>query len=179
MSYREREPDFEDEKIRFWLHPLEGKQADEFKGEPTVLSIDSETEEIFESRTYRLRVTIDDAPLAFRLALAEKALSQPEADLEKLVEDATAFLADASFKFLAKRRKDEDIVTYILLFQSQGVRQLLLRNDRVAVESYRKMVAEFEQDFLGRGLVFEPLVVDVEEWRSYIHNLKPPERTES
>jgi len=59
---KEREPDFENEKIRAWLMrpSLEGRVEKEpdFEGlekDPTVITIDEETEEIFESRAYHFR----------------------------------------------------------------------------------------------------------------------------
>ena len=59
---KEREPDFENEKIRAWLirpsseGPVEKEQ--DFEGlekDPTVITVDEKTEEIFGSRAYHFR----------------------------------------------------------------------------------------------------------------------------
>lgn len=51
----EREPDFEDEKVRAWAVGPEDPGGGEFEGESTLLTLDMEREEIYESRAYRFR----------------------------------------------------------------------------------------------------------------------------
>ena len=62
---REREPDFEDEKMRAWLRRPKEENWEGLGEDPTVMTAEEEMEEISESRTYRLRPT----PEAFLLAL--------------------------------------------------------------------------------------------------------------
>ena len=51
------EPYFEDEKIRAWLGQPKEEDWEGLDKDPTLMTIEEETEEIFESRTYRLRPT--------------------------------------------------------------------------------------------------------------------------
>jgi hypothetical protein len=62
---KERKPDFEDEKMRAWMRKPKEEDWEELGEDPTVMTIEEETEEIFESRTYRLLPT----PEAYLLAL--------------------------------------------------------------------------------------------------------------
>ena len=52
---KERKPDFEDEKMCAWLRKPREENWEGLGQDPTVMTIEEETEEIFESRTYRLR----------------------------------------------------------------------------------------------------------------------------
>jgi len=62
---KEREPNFEDDRIRAWVRQPKEENWEGLGQDSTVLSINEETEEIFESRTYRFRPT----PEAYLLAL--------------------------------------------------------------------------------------------------------------
>lgn len=169
----EHGPDFEDDKIRLWQPKPEGGPTDDYKADPTILSIKSETEEIFESRAYHLRETPETYLLALRLALAEHDPSRPRANPEQVAERAAELVADAGFKFLAKRHEEDGLITDILLFHGQEWRYLVSRQDWVTEEEYRDFVARFEAEFLEGGLVSEPLVVTPEEWRRYMERQGP------
>ena len=65
ISTQEREPDFEDEKMDAWVRKPEGENWEGLDADPTVMTIEEATEQIFESRTYRLRPT----PEAYLLVL--------------------------------------------------------------------------------------------------------------
>ncbi|MCL4552755.1 MAG: hypothetical protein M1305_04285, partial [Candidatus Marsarchaeota archaeon] len=159
-------------KIRLWLPKTE--PAADLKADPTILSIESETEEIFESRVYHLQDTPEAILLALRLALAERGPSQPVISPEDIADRAAELMADATFKFLAKRRTTDGLITDLLLFQSGGWRHLMARQDWVVEEDYRNLVSSFEIDFMQDGLVSEPLVVTVDEWRRYTERSLPP-----
>src|SRR3990170_5324745 len=100
---REREPDFEDDKIRMWRARPEGGE-EEFEADDSVLSIDAETEEIYESRIYGLNPPPELLALGALLAveLGEGTDGSPfMASLGEIV----GRIADSAVKVLAKRRK--------------------------------------------------------------------------
>ena len=146
-------PEFEDDKIRRWREP-EG-ESDQLRDDPTVLSIDIETEEIFESRGYGLG------------GGAHAQLTETAARMGLPVDAALEFGREMSFKFIAKRRRSDGLITYVFVFAGLDERHLLGREDWVREEHYRLAVAEFEADVMPSDLVSEPLVVTLEEWRRY------------
>ena len=48
-----REPDFEDERLRYWQAPRNTEHR--WRADPTVLDVDLATEHIYESRVYNVR----------------------------------------------------------------------------------------------------------------------------
>ncbi len=68
---KEREPDFEDGKIRTWPRRPEETQWEGLEQDPPLITIDEETAEIFESRTYRLNSDFQTFGTLLRL-LAER-----------------------------------------------------------------------------------------------------------
>ena len=70
-------------------------------------------------------------------------------------------------KFLAKRRKEDGRITYILVGISRHSRSLLDRQELVEEADYRKAVQEFEELPLARAILSPPAVVTLEEWRRY------------
>ena len=70
----EREPSFEDDKIRTWTFGPDGGAPEEFEDDPTLMHVDVEREEIYESRTYRFRD--DPAVFAFLVEMAAAQLHQ-------------------------------------------------------------------------------------------------------
>ena len=161
----EREPDFEDEKIRLWKFQAGHEEGKEVEGDPTLLSLDVEKEEIFESRTYRLR----RGPLAYHYLLDLVTSRQPGLDFtpEQVVQVAAELMEVTIFKFLAKRRKEDGLITSLLVAAAPNSRSLLSRQDWVEEAEYRQAVESFEQGFLPEGVLAAPLVVTVEEWRRY------------
>lgn len=161
----EREPDFEDERIRAWTAGPEGRGAEEFKEDPTVLSLDAEHEEIFESRTYRFQAGPETLLYLIRLVTSR----QPDLGLsrEEIMRDARRLMQDTAFKFLAKRRKQDGLITSLLVAVTTGDRSLLLRQEWVEEDDYRQAVQEFEESSLSKGILTEPLVTTLEEWRRY------------
>ena len=146
-------PEFEDDKIRRWRE-TEG-DSERLRDDPSIVSIDIETEEIFESRGYGLGEGAHSqlAETAVRVGLPLSAVLE--------------FGQEMSFKFIAKRRRSDGLITYILVFAGLGERHLLGREDWVSQERYRQAVTEFEADVLPADLVSPPLVVTLEEWRQY------------
>ena len=80
---------------------------------------------------------------------------------------ATELMEDATFKFLAKRRKEDGLISSLLVAVRSGDRCLLSRQEWVEVAEYRQKVQDFETGFLPEGVLAPPLVVTLEEWRRY------------
>jgi hypothetical protein len=146
-------PEFEDDSIRRWQEPR--AESGRLRDDPAVLNIDIKTEEIFESRGYGLGST------------AQEHLVAAAADIGLPLEVALEFGQEMSFKFIAKQRRADGLVTYVLVFAGLGERHLLERRDWVTEDEYRQAVAEFEEDVLANALVEAPLIVTLEEWRAY------------
>ena len=171
---KEREPHFENEKIRAWLirPTLEGPEGKErdlegLEKDPTVITIDEETEEIFESRAYHFR----PGPETFSFLLGSLAKTMGEDIVEippqELVDHMMDMIEGTGIKFLAKRRKEDGRITFILVGISRHSRSLLDRQEWVEEADYRKAVQEFEELSLARAILSPPAVVSLEEWRRY------------
>ena len=93
------------------------------------------------------------------------------ADLAALIgfppEAALEFGDEMSFKFIVKRRRADSLITYALVFAGLDERYLLGREDWVTEEKYRRAIAAFEAEVLPNRLVNSPIVITLEEWRSY------------
>lgn len=161
----ERQPDFEDDKIRAWMFGPKDRKPEKSKGDPTMLSVDVEREEIFESRIYRFQASPE-----VLLYLIDHVMSrQPELEIpqEDVIPFARELMQDTAFKFLAKRRKEDGLVSSLLVAVSSDDRSLLSRQEWVEEGEYRQAVQEFETSFLPAGVLTAPLVTTLEEWRRY------------
>jgi hypothetical protein len=161
----ERKPDFEDEKIRVWAPGPQDQERGEFKEDPTMMCLDVEHEEVFESRTYRFHAS----PEALQYLIGHIISQQPELRFypEAVLQVTTKLLEDTTFKFLAKRRKEDGLITSLLIVVSDDDRCLLSRQERVEESEYRQAGHEFETCFLPPGVLTAPLIVTLEEWRRY------------
>ena len=77
----ERRPDYEDEKMRAWTFGAADRRYEEFEGDPTVMRLEVEREEIFESRTYRFQPRPEVLLYLFDVAtdlLSEQGVSDDE-----------------------------------------------------------------------------------------------------
>jgi len=171
---KEREPDFENEKIRAWLirPSLEGPVDKErdlggLEKDPTVITIDEETEEIFESRAYHFRPGPET--FSFLLGSLAKTMGEDLAEIppRELVDYVMDMIEGTGVKFLAKRRKEDGRITFILVGMSRDSRSLLDRQELVEEADYRKAVEEFEELPLSKAILSPPAVVTIEEWRRY------------
>jgi hypothetical protein len=165
---KEYEPNFEDDKIRAWLRKPKDETWEGLDKDPAVMTIDEETEEIFESRTYRLRPTPEAFSLVLdilRVRLGEHVLD--EMPPEMLADNAVGTVEDTVVKFLAKRRMEDGRITHLLVAIIGGSRRLLDGQEWVEEEDYRQTVACFEQLPLSRAILSPPAVVPLEEWRRY------------
>jgi hypothetical protein len=164
---KEREPDFEDDKMRAWLRKPQEENWEGLGEDPTVMTIEEETEEIFESRTYHLRPT----PEAYLLALdVLRATMDPQMlrlPPELLADRVVGMVDDTMIKFLAKRRKEDGRITHILVAITGGSRRLLDQGDWVEEDQYRKTVDCFEELPLSKAILTQPAVVTLDDWRRY------------
>lgn len=72
-----------------------------------------------------------------------------------------------TFKFLAKREREDGLVSALLVAVRGGDCCLLSRQEWVEVADYRQKVQAFEAGFLPEGVLAPPLVVTQEERRRY------------
>jgi len=169
----EREPNFEDEKIRIWAAEAGEAKDEDFEGEPTALSLDVEREEIFESRAYHFQENPDTLLYLMNLVASQQRQAGAEPALDETFQAAVRLMGEIGFKFLAKRRKKDGLITSLLVGISLGRRRLLSRQEWVEEGEYRKAVQDFEAETVGMGLLAEPQVAALEEWRRYDKNLPP------
>lgn len=163
----EREPNFEDEKIRVWAITPEDQKVEDFEGDPTMLSLDAEREEIFESRTYRFRPSPEALHYLMDLIVSQQCHGELSLAVEEVPRAAAELMEDVSFKCLAKRRKEDGLITCSLIATTPDSRSLLSWHECIEEAQYRLMVQEFESVFLPEGVLTQPLVVALEEWRRY------------
>jgi hypothetical protein len=164
---KEREPNFEDEKIRAWLRKPKHENWEGLDKDPTVMTIDEETEEIFESRTYRLRPTPEAFSLVLDILRARMGEQLELMPPEMLAQYANSMVEDTMIKFLAKRRKEDGRIAHLLVAMTGGSRRLLDGQEWVEEEDYRQTVECFEQLPLSRAILSPPVVVPLDEWRRY------------
>lgn len=158
-----REPDFEDERLRYWQAPR--TEAHRWESDPVVLDVDLATERLYESRIYHVRedVLVD---------LAVKSISEnPDIPLDEFEGLLTASV-DAAFRMMAKQRKEDGLLTFLLVGQFGEGRRPLVREDLVEENRYRQFVAAFEQDV--SGVVDPPSIIDQEQWLTYELEGQPP-----
>ena len=161
----ERGLDFENDKIRTWKFRPEDQEGEEIGRDPTMLSLDVEHEEIFESRTYRFQRGLE--ALGYMMGLVTSRQYKLGLSPEEVMQAATELMEGITFKFLAKRRREEGLVSSLLVAVRSGDRCLLSRQEWVEVAEYRQKVQAFEASFLPEGVLAPPLVVTLEEWRRY------------
>ena len=161
----EREPTFEDDNLRTWSFDARDREPSQFEGDPTLMYVDVDHEEIYESRTYRFQATPE--VLDFLVDVAAARLAGTGARPTEIVPFARELLDDTTFKFLAKRSKEDGQITSMLVAVGGGTRSLILRQDQVQEDEYRQAVQAFETTYLPEGILDPPLVVTLEEWRRY------------
>ena len=161
----EREPDYEDPRIRAWTRRTDAQGAEEYGRDPTILSLDMEKEEIYESRTYRLRPSLET--LAYLTDLVAGRQREVMLTPREISAAVAELMGGIEFKFLAKRRKEDGLISSKLVAVRGGDRSLLQNHDWVGEGFYRDAVRAFEEGFLPQGVLGQPLVVSLEEWRRY------------
>lgn len=159
----EREQEFEDDKIRTW----KARAGERPQRDPTVMDVDLEREELYESRTYSLR---PEALTGLGLAAV---LTDPAGDArEPLISHLG--IHEASLKLLAKQDRADKQITSILVSVFYGERTLLDRWDRIDEPEFRRRVRALNEMAVERGPFESPLVVTLEEWRQYEATARGP-----
>jgi hypothetical protein len=171
----EREPTFEDDNIRTWTFAPRDREPSRFEGDPTLMQVDVEREEIYESRTYRFQATPE--VLGFLVDVVAARLPAPGLSLEQLCDFAMSLIEDTTYKFLAKRDKEDGSITATLIVVGGGERSLLLQQEHVDEAEFRQAVHAFETGYLPSGVLSPPLVVPLEEWRRYAQEGPFPEES--
>ena len=157
----EREPDFEDDKLRIWKEPA--NSTERLGLDETVMDVNFETEEIYESRVYPLLPhPATMILLAERLASARHSPSQK--DFALLLIGFAA--ADSSLKVLSKRNRSDGRITSQVTVVNDFGRVLIERHDLPDDDAYRGKVGELE-DLLGPALLGDPTIVTATEWQEY------------
>ena len=159
----EREPDFEDEKIRLWKTDKDAPDRPPTEDDPTVLPVDMEKEEIFESRIYPALMH----PTTVLYVAENVANLEEPPSLVEFFEKMRETMEDTCMKVLSKRNKEDGRINYIVIVVGGSVRGLVERGELPDEQSYRTMVAELEEAFVVKGIVGEPSVTTPEEWRRY------------
>lgn len=161
----EREPDYEDPRIRAWTQSADDRDAEEYGRDPTIISLDMEKEEVYESRTYCLRLGLET--LAYLTDLVAGRQSEMRMTPREVRDAVVELMGGITFKFLSKRRKEDGLISSKLVVVRGGDRALLLNHDWVGEEFYREGVRRFEEEFLPQGVLGQPLVVTLEQWRRF------------
>jgi len=164
---KEREPYFEYGNTRTWLRRPDETRWEGLEEEPSLITIEEETEEIYESRTYRLKPDFQTFGLLLRLLLVRSGEEDLELPPEGLAHWAIDIIEDTFIKFLSKRQKQDGRITCVLTGVTSDSRWLLDRAELVAENQYFNAVREFECLTLFKTVLFPPLVVTIQEWRRY------------
>lgn len=158
-----REPDFEDERLRYWQAPRSAEHR--WSADPTVLDVDLASEHIYESRIYNVR---QDLLIDFAV---EAMVERPEIPLDQFEALLTGSV-DAAFRLLAKQRKSDGLLTYQMVGQFGPSRRVLAHEDLVEEQRYREFVASFEDD--AGQVISEPAVIERDQWQAYEEQGRPP-----
>lgn len=152
------EPDFEDEKIRYWKARPEDVLPER---DPTILDIDLAKEEIFVSRVY---VVTNEALHSVAMELLA---NFPDLPLEVVLIGLLDGLRGSSIRIMAKRDRSDGLITWNHASRIGDSNELIERVDRRPEADFRAFVTEFEADVEAAGVVYPPTVVTVEEWRQH------------
>ena len=164
---KEREPDYEDEKIRITQLNREKPPWPDLDKDPTVIAIDEETEEVFESRVYHPRTDPETFSVLLHMLCQRIGRHLLEIPPQDVAHCATDIIAGTDVKFLAKPRTEDGPITYMLIGISRCSRSLPDRQGLLDEADYRRAVQEFEELCFYNTILSPSAVVTVEEWRPY------------
>jgi len=155
MDVEHRKPDYEDEKLRRWdVQPEELPE----ERDPTILDVDFQHEEIYESRVYRFTDQLRFALLG-DLAVEDGQDFTPETLGLFLGE-----LDNSGFRILAKRNKKDGSITWKRV-TNIGQKRDLIEESQGSENDFRTFVDGFETESTEAGDVHPPAVITPEEWR--------------
>ena len=161
----ERKLDFEDDKIRAWTFGSGEQELEKPWRDPTVMCVDVEREEVFESRIYRLRTSPEVLLYLVDLVTTREPESVPSPGA--VVRFAVEMIDDTTFRFFAKRSREDGLISSLLVAVGGDDRCVLLQQEQVGEDEYRQAVQDFETSYLPEGTLTAPRVTTLEEWRRY------------
>jgi hypothetical protein len=84
---------------------------------------------------------------------------------DDLAHYVASMIEGEGIKVLAKRRKEDGLVTHIAVGIGRNSRRLLDRQELVEEADYRRAVQESEKSTLSKAMLSPPVGVTLEEWR--------------
>ena len=159
----EREPDFEDDKVSVWRREYPGANPQD---DPTVLRVDVEHEEPYESRVYRIRPSLGNLAILSAIA-AHAASGQPRFTLPVALALSETFLKEVVVKFLSKRERGTGEITLLIVGTGVGKRFLLRPLRTFTLQGYEEKVVSFEQEWVAAGLLTAGPVIGHDDWVKY------------
>ena len=82
---------------------------------------------------------------------------------------------DTTFKVVAKRDKQNGLISSMLVAVGGVGRSLIFRQEQVDETEYRRAVCEFETGYLPKGVLSAPQVISLAEWRHRAQDESFPE----
>jgi len=153
-----------------WRAPTESEKP-ETEPDETVMSVEAESEEIYESRVYGLKPSPE---LLYVLSILdlERGEGREEPGLADALRETARGISATAVKVLAKRRRSDGLLSFVVVVTGPAGRALMNRQDLVTERVYRRVVRKLEGELLSPGLVNAPLVTTAEDWRRYANNLE-------
>ncbi len=160
----ERAPDFEDDKIRLWRGELPVPASD--KDDPTVLRVNVEHEEPYESRVYRLRPEVENFAALVSIAM-RPGPGRPPLPLSLATVLSDHFIQDSLVKFLSKRHRESGDISLLIVGTALGRRFLLRPMRSFTLDDYQDKVQRFEGEWVEHGPLVRGPVIGPNDWAAY------------
>lgn len=131
------------------------------RDELVMLSLDEDEEEILEYRTYQVLPNTKPSYYLINLEMLfqRRSIGKLNLEPERVIELAVDLREGTTFRFLAKRRKKDGLVSSILTVVTDSDHYLLSRQEWAQEAEYRQGVREFETDILPVGSLSVPPVI--------------------
>ena len=127
--------------------------------DPTILIVEPETQEMFESRTYALGGCLSHAA-------RERDKQEPQVTFQVALDAYLPLFEHVAVKVLAKQSKADGRISFTCVFVNGESRTLLTRRDFGEQNHYWKFVEDIESALVPRHLD-PPLITTREQWRRY------------
>ena len=157
----EREPDFEDDKVRVWRFDPPGERPED---DPTVLRINSEHEVPYESRVYGVRRGTENLA-ALMVIMARHAPGALPLPIAAILSEH--FIREGLVKLLSKRQESSGDISLLVIGSALGRRFLLRPLRTFTATGYEAKVARFEAEWVDQGVLVRGPVVGPTEWDAY------------
>lgn len=157
---------YEDDWIRIWESPSSGEWLSEKEAKKLgVLQVRLEKEEFYETRTYKLKDSLD-AFDKFRKLMDEGHL--PLLPLgATLTEGILSIVENVWFKIVAKRRKVDGLISYLVRHHHPTQVSVGESGELVTESEYREAVKRFEETSPLAEVLDIPAVIGLQQWRQY------------